>query len=160
MNELDEMMEAPEAVVEMTIGAAIGHSLLLVLGLFLCLVAGVVVERGTGDLVGVLLLAVGGMALLIQAENRFFRAVSATNASGHWVAIIIFVTLAVAVGVLTWRLSVPAALWSAGPALLAVPIARALDRASEALSGIPLGWIPAIGIVLVIVGLVSGKIKL
>lgn len=160
MNGIDELMKAPDSVVEMTVGAAIGHSLMLLLGLIVCVAAGAVASRGTGDLVGVILLAVGGMALLIPAENRFFRAVSAANVVGHWVAIIIFVALAVGIGVLTWRLSVVATLWSAVPALLSVPIARALDRGSEYLAGIPLGWLPAIALVVLFVALVSGKVRL
>ncbi len=160
MDGLSDLMEAPDAVVEMTVGAAIGHGLLVLLGLFACLVAGIVAARGSGDLVGTALVALLGVSILIPAENRFFRAVSATDTRGNWIAIIVFCALAIGVGWLASRISGRAAAWAGGAAFVSLAIARALDAGSEFLAGIPLGWLPAIGVVLVGFGLLTGKIKL
>jgi len=162
MDGLSDLMEAPDAVVEMTIGAAIGHGALVLLGLLVCLIAGVVAARGSGDLIGTALVALFGMSILIPGENRFFRAVSATDTRGNWIAIIVFCLLAIGVGWLASRISGQsgqAAAWAGGAAFVSLLIARALDAGSEILSGIPLGWLPAIGLVVVVLGVVTGKIK-
>lgn len=160
MDGLGDLMEAPDAVVEMTFGAAIGHGALVLLGLLICLIAGFVAARGSGDLIGTALVALFGMSILIPGENRFFRAVSATDTRGNWIAIIVFCALAIGVGWLASRISGRAAAWAGGAAFVSLLIAGALDAGSEILSGIPLGWLPAIGVVVVVLGVVTGKIKL
>ncbi|GAB4097638.1 hypothetical protein GCM10028787_31130 [Brachybacterium horti] len=156
MDDLEKLMEAPPDVLEMTVGAAIGHGLLLMVGLLLCLIAGIAVERGSGAL----LLAAGALVTVVPAELRFYRALSASDAQGNWIANIVFVVAAAIVGLLAWRVGVAPGLLAGGTALASMFVAKAIDGSSEFLAGIPLGWIPAIVIIAVAVGVLRGKIKI